>query len=62
MRDEVKKEPKSTLDFLELYLGITEEKAYQYIVQGRGDQLLMVGTILYIRHHRKRAMEANHEN
>jgi hypothetical protein len=53
-----KKEPKSSLDFLKLYLGITEEKAYQYIVQGRGEQLLRVGTILYIRHHRKRTMEA----
>ena len=53
-----KKEPKSSLDFLKLYLGITEEKAYQYIEQGRGEQLLRVGTILSIRHHQKRAREA----
>jgi hypothetical protein len=53
-----KKEPKSSLDFLELYLGITEEKAMQYIEQGRIAQLLRVGTILSIRHHRKRTMEA----
>jgi hypothetical protein len=44
----------SSLDFLNHYIGIDEEKAKAYIKQGRVKQLLRIAARLYKRHHRRR--------
>lgn len=49
---------KSTIDFLNYYLRINEEKCKEYIQKGRGDQLHRIGCYLYRRYHRKRAERA----